>query len=304
MTYEEKLRELSAQIPELVVLTAENRAPMRKLAPELGERFVDVGIAEQTLIGAAAGLALRGRVPVVHAFSSFLTMRAFEFIRTDIGVGQLQVKLMGAMSGFLSEANGPTHQALEDVSLMRGIPGMQVVCPADAEDLVAAFAAIVADRSPCYVRYIDSAPAVNHAAGFEIGKAETIFKGKDVAILTYGFLVKEAVKAAELLEAEEVSVRLLNLRSLKPIDEAAILRAASETGLLVTIEDHFLTGGLYTILSEVLTRNRIACDVLPIALESRWFKPALMDEVLEYEGFTAPQLASRILEKLRQTNQR
>jgi transketolase len=299
MTYEEKLRELATQIPELVVLTAENRAPMRNLALELGERFVDVGIAEQTLIGAAAGLALRGRVPVVHAFSSFLTMRAFEFIRTDIGVGALPVKLLGAMSGFLSEANGPTHQALEDISLMRGIPGMKVVCPADAEELVRAFPAVVADRSPFYVRYIGTPPPVNHAAGFEIGKSETIFKGKDVTILTYGFLLREAVKAAELLEADEVSVRLLNLRSLKPVDEAAILRAASETGLLVTIEDHFLTGGLFSILSEVLARNRIACDILPIALENRWFRPALLDEVLEYEGFTGPQLASRILEKLR-----
>jgi transketolase len=302
MTYEEKLRELAELHPELVVLTAENRAPMRNLAPMLGERFVDVGIAEQTLIGAAAGLALRGRIPVVHAFSSFLTMRAFEFIRTDIGVGGLPVKLLGAMSGFLSEANGPTHQALEDISIMRGIPGMQVVCPADTEDLVNAFAGIVAGRSPCYVRYTSSPPAVNHAAQFEIGKAETIFKGKDITILTYGFLLREAVKSAELLEAEDVSVRLLNLRSLKPIDEAAILRAASETGLLVTIEDHFLTGGLYSILSELLTRHRIASDVLPIALENRWFKPALLNEALEYEGFTAPQLAARILERLRQTN--
>ncbi len=299
MTYEEKLRELTSQNGDIVVLTAENRAPMRNLATALGDRFIDVGIAEQTLIGAAAGLALRGRTPIVHAFSSFLTMRAFEFIRTDIGVGGLPVKLFGAMSGFLSEANGPTHQALEDVSLMRGIPGMQVVCPADSEDLLNALDAIVASPKPCYVRYTSAPPAAHHAAGFEFGKAETVLKGKDVAILTYGFLFREALKAAELLEAEDISVRLLNLRSLAPIDEAAILRAAAETSMLATIEDHFVTGGLFTILSELLARNRVSCDVFPCALEGRWFKPALLDEALEYEGFTGPQLAARILDRLK-----
>ncbi len=299
MTYEERLRELTEQNPDVVVLTAENRAAMRNLAPELGDRFIDVGIAEQTLIGAAAGLALRGRIPIVHAFSSFLTMRAFEFIRTDIGVGGLPVKLFGAMSGFLSEANGPTHQALEDIALMRGIPGMQVVCPADAEDLLNALGAIVAIPKPCYVRYTSAPPAARHTSEFEFGKAETVLKGKDVTLLTYGLMLHETLKAAELLEAEDFSVRLLNMRSLVPIDEGAILRAAAETGLLVTIEDHFLTGGLFSILSELLARNRVTCDVLPIALEGHWFKPALLGEVMEYEGFTGPQIASRILDRLR-----
>src|SRR3974377_982655 len=112
MNYEERLRQLTEQNPDIVVLTAENRGALRGLAPVLGDRFVDVGIAEQTLIGVAAGLALRGRIPIVHAFSAFLTMRAFEFIRTDVGVGGLAVKLIGAASGFLSEANGPTPPAL------------------------------------------------------------------------------------------------------------------------------------------------------------------------------------------------
>ncbi len=298
MNYEDKLRQLAAENPDIVILTAENRGAMRGLAPILGDRFVDVGIAEQTMIGAAAGLALRGRIPLVHAFSAFLTMRAFEFIRTDVGLGALPVKLIGAASGFLSEANGPTHQALEDVSLMRGIPGMQVVCPADAEDLVDALPAIVNSPSPCYVRYVGSAPAVRHVSGFEFGRAELIRDGTDVAILTYGFLLREAAKAAELLAARGVSVRLQNLRSLQPIDEAAILRSASETRLLVTLEDHFLTGGLYSTASELLTRRRTVCNILPIALEQRWFKPTLLEEALRHEGFTGPQLAARILQGL------
>src|ERR1700742_2603445 len=140
---EQALDGLAAEQPELMVLTASNRAPLFNLPALLGPRFVDVGIAEQTLIGAAAGLALRGRTPVVHALAAFLTMRAFEFIRTDIGIAGLPVKMVGFVPGFLSEANGPTHQAIEDVALMRGIPGMQVVCPADVDELAAALPAIV-----------------------------------------------------------------------------------------------------------------------------------------------------------------
>ncbi|HYK90129.1 MAG TPA: transketolase C-terminal domain-containing protein [Acidobacteriota bacterium] len=300
MTYEERLKQLTEQNPDIVILTAENRGAMRGLAPLLGDRFVDVGIAEQTLVGAAAGLALRGRIPLVHAFSAFLTMRAFEFIRTDVGVGRLPVKLIGAASGFLSEANGPTHQALEDIALMRGIPGMQVVCPADADELVEALPSIVDSQEPCYVRYVGFGPAVRHTARFEFGTAEVIRGGEDVTILSYGFLLREAARAAELLEAERISVRVLNLRSLQPLDKAAILQSVSETRLLVTLEDHFLTGGLFSIVSELLARNRAACNVLPVALENRWFKPALLDEALQYEGFTAPQLAERIVKRYRE----
>src|SRR5262245_62036912 len=126
-------------------MTAENRAAIRSLPDRLGPRFIDVGIAEQTLAGAAAGLALRGRVPIVHALAAFLTMRAFEFIRTDVGIAQLPVKFIGACAGFLSEANGPTHQALEDLALMRGIPGMNVCCPADQSEMLDALAIIVGD---------------------------------------------------------------------------------------------------------------------------------------------------------------
>ncbi len=298
MTYEDKLQELTAQNPDIVVLTAENRGPMRNLASALGERFIDFGIAEQTMVGAAAGLALRGRIPVVHAFSSFLTMRAYEFVRTDVGVGRLPVKLFGAMSGFLSEANGPTHQALEDIALMRGIPGMQIVCPADTEELIAALPAIIGSPNPCYTRYCSAEAAVRHREDFSFGKAELIREGRSVAILTYGHLLGEALQAADLIEARSFSVRLLNLRTLQPIDESAIVEAASQTGFLVTVEDHFVTGGLFSIVSEVLTRNRVICRVLPIGLEARWFRPALLADVLKYENFDAPHLAARILESL------
>src|SRR5262249_48181369 len=149
----ERLIEIAESNHDVVVMTAENRAAIRNLPGRLGSRFIDVGIAEQTLVGAAAGLALRGRIPVVHALAAFLTMRAFQFIRTDVGIAQLPVKFVGACAGFLSEANGPTHQAIEDLALMRGIPGMNVCCPADQGEMLDALASLLGDRAPWYMRY-------------------------------------------------------------------------------------------------------------------------------------------------------
>src|SRR5262249_52021615 len=155
----------------------------RNLPELLPERFIDVGIAEQTLLGMAAGLALRGRVPVAHALSAFLTMRAFEFARTDLGIADLPVKLVGSVPGVLSEANGPTHQALEDVALMRGIPHMQVVCPADEDELVAALPLVLASPSPTYLRFCANPAAVRHTTPMSLGVAERLAEGDDVALL-------------------------------------------------------------------------------------------------------------------------
>ncbi len=295
---EEKLTELAERDPSIIVMTSENRAAIRNLPVILGNRFIDVGIAEQTMVGAAAGLALRGRTPVVHALATFLTMRAFEFIRTDVGIANLPVKLVGGVPGFLSEANGPTHQALEDVSIMRGIPNMNVFCPADQDELVAGLPHILRDKSPWYIRFTSTAPVVNHYDQFAVGKAEILVEGMDVALLTYGFMNRESWHAKEILEAKGYSVRFVNFRTLKPIDELAILSAAKECSLLVTIEDHFLTGGLYSITSEVLLKHERTAKVIPIALNGRWFKPALLNDVLSYEGFTGGQIASRIFSAL------
>lgn len=136
MNYEQLLLQLIEEDERIVIITAENRAAIRNLPNVVSDRFIDVGIAEQTMVGIAAGLALRGRIPIVHALATFLTMRAFEFIRTDIGIGNLPVKLVGAVPGFLSDGNGPTHQAIEDISLMRGIPPVNIFCPSDEEDLL------------------------------------------------------------------------------------------------------------------------------------------------------------------------
>lgn len=300
-SYEDLLAELVARDPAIIVMTAENRGAIRGLPDRIGDRFIDVGICEQTMLGAAAGLALRGRVPIVHALSTFLVMRAFEFARTDVGIPGLPVKLIGAVPGFLSEANGPTHQALEDIALMRGIPGMQVVCPADAEELLDAVPVIVSSGAPCYVRYYAGPRRRPAATPFAMGQAETLRDGEHVTILTYGFLVAQALEAAELLGRAGITARVVNLRTLSPIDEHALLAAARDTELVVTLEDHFRTGGLYSILAETLLTRRITARVLPIALDGRWFRPGLLDDVLRHEGFTGPQIAERVEQALRGT---
>jgi transketolase len=281
-----------------MILTAENRAAIRNLPNQIGDRFIDTGITEQTLIGVSAGLALRGRIPVSHALACFLTMRAFEFIRTDVGIADLPVKLIGGFAGFLSEANGPTHQAIEDVSIIRGIPNVNVFCPADEQDMMIGLKKVLESPKPFYIRYNNLPPVYEHSESFEIGKAEVVSEGKDVTILVYGVLFKQAMEAKEILEAKGKSVGLINLRTLKPIDEEALLKAAANSKLLVTLEDHFITGGLFTILAEIFLRNKVMCDVLPIALNDKWFKPALMKDVLEYEGFTGEKIAANILDRM------
>lgn len=296
-SYEDGLAALAAADERFVVMTAENRSAIRSLPARLGGRCIDVGIAEQTMIGAAAGLALRGRIPVVHALATFLTLRAFEFIRTDVGAAHLPVKLVGTFNGFGSEANGPTHQSLEDVALMRGIPGMKVWCPSDQDDLLLGLDAVMRDPAPCYIRYAGNPAAAGHGQPFEIGRAEVWSEGGDVTLLTYGPLLGECLTAAALLREAGYSVGVVNLRMLKPVDTGAIL-AAARSGLLVTVEDHFKTGGLYSIVAETLVEHRQAARVMPIALDERWFKPALLKDVLEHEGFTGPALAARIKERL------
>lgn len=293
MTYEELLTKQAIADERFIVMTAENRALVRNIHAHLGNRFIDTGITEQTMIGAAAGLALRGRIPVVHALASFLTMRAFEFVRTDAGIPNLPIKLSSFIPGFLSDGNGPTHQAIEDIALMRGIPNMTVFAPADEDDLIKMLPDIWNYPTPSYVRINTQKSGYEHAP-FELGKAEVISEGTDVTILTYGLLFVQTLAAVEILKSEGLSVGLINMRSLKPVDEQAILKAANGK-LVVTVEDHFLTGGLYSIVAETSLKHQTTAKVLPFALNEKWFKPSLLPNVLQHEGFTGKQIAEKIL---------
>lgn len=293
MTYEQLLQEKAINDPRYVVMTAENRALVRNLPSILGDRFIDTGITEQTMMGAAAGLALRGRKPIVHALAAFLTMRAFEFTRTSIGIPNLPVKMSSFIPGFLSDGNGPTHQAIEDIAIMRGIPGMDVFAPADEDDLVKMLPAIWETENPSYVRINTTANQYQHAH-FELGKAEIISEGKDVTILTYGFMFENSYQAMLSLEEAGFDVGLVNVRSLKPFDVDMLNSLIGNTQLLVTIEDHFLTGGLFSIVAEQLVAHHWSIPVKPMALDARWFRPARLRDVVEFEGFDVPNLVKRI----------
>ncbi|HXO76586.1 MAG TPA: transketolase C-terminal domain-containing protein [Puia sp.] len=295
MTYEELLTETALKDERFIVMTAENRALVRNMPKALGPRFVDTGITEQTMVGMAAGLALRGRIPVIHALAPFLTMRAFEFIRTDVGIAHLPVKLSGFIPGFLSDGNGPTHQAIEDVSILRGIPGMEVYCPADEDDLLKMLPEIWSSPAPAYVRINHKKGSYEHTP-YQPGKAEVIGDCcSDVTLLVYGFLFENALQTKALLEKEGLSVSLVNMRSLKPVDEEVIVRAATNSRKLVTIEDHLRTGGLYSIVAEVLLQRRMTADVLSLSLGEHWFRPGLLSQVLETEGFTPKKMADKIM---------
>jgi transketolase len=200
---------------------------------------------------------------------------------------------VGGVPGFLSEANGPTHQAIEDVALMRGVPNMQVLCPADELEVDHALRAAFASGKPTYIRHYAGPARIEHQP-YEIGRAEVLHDGHDVTLLTYGLLLSQVLVAREALEARRISTRVVNMRSLSPIDDRAILRAASDSKLLVTVEDHFQTGGLFSIVAETLALAGKGTRVLPIALDKKWFRPALLSDVLRVEGFRGEDLANRV----------
>ncbi|MBD3346432.1 MAG: transketolase [Chitinivibrionales bacterium] len=294
MNYEHTLLHLARQNSRLIILTAENRGPIRSFAEELPDRFVDAGIAEQSLAGTAAGLALRGRIPIVHCLAAFITMRAYEFVRTDIGYPSLPVKIMGTIPGFLSEANGPTHQAVEDIALMRTIPSMNIFCPADEQELCEALPVVLESKSPFYIRFNALPTSISHTHKVEIGKSERLTEGTDITILTYGMLTGSVYEAALKLIEAGISVNLINMRFVRPLDENAVLHAARTTCMLITIEDHIPTGGLFTAVAELLVKENVRTPLQQIALKKTWFKPLLLPGLLEHEGFTGDQLADEI----------
>lgn len=297
MNYEQLIINTALADERFIIMTAENRALIRNIPnhPELATRFIDTGITEQTMIGMAAGLALRGRVPVVHALAAFLTMRAFEFIRTDVGIANLPVKLTGFIPGLLSDGNGPTHQAIEDVSIMRGIPGMQVFTPADEEDMLLMLPQIWHSNFPAYTRANLIKPIYQHDKDFSIGKAEVVSAPSTITFLVYGMLFNQVFQAKRILEENGHAVGLVNMRSLKPVDEDIIVQSVKQSELIVVVEDHFKTGGLYSIVAEVLLKHRLSANVHSISLQHKWFRAAKLSEVLEHEDFTSKKIAAQTI---------
>lgn len=261
-TFGKTLLEMGRENPDIVVLGGDlNKSTFAHLfGAEFPERFFDVGAAEQNMLSAAAGMASAGKLPVCTTFSVFGTGRAFDQIRVGIAQPRLNVKLVCTHAGLLTGEDGASAQSLEDLALMCSLPTMTVLTPADGPETAAAVRAALAMDGPVYVRLYRTSTPVVHDDGFrfEIGVIETLRDGTDVTLVGCGPIVAAALEAADALSAEGVSARVLNVSTLKPLDEGAIERAARETGALVTAEDHYVNGGLGSAVASALARTQPA----------------------------------------------
>jgi len=260
--YGKTLARLGLENKNIVVLDADlskstKTAEFKKVCPE---RFINVGIAEQNLAGISAGLATAGKIPFMSTFAMFAAGRAFEIIRNAVCYPKLNVKVCATHAGLTVGADGASHQAIEDLALMRSIPNMVVLNPADAVSTDKILEAIVAYDGPVYVRLGRAAVPVvyNESSKIEIGKANMVQDGSDVTIIATGIMLAEAMTAAETLKDEGISVRILDMHTIKPLDDEAVIKAAKETKGIVTAEEHTIFGGLGSAVAEVLVENHPA----------------------------------------------
>jgi len=255
-SFAEVLLELAREDPRICGVSCDCWGFLAPLARECPERAVEVGIAEQNLIGVAAGLALRGRIPFAIGMNPFVTMRCFEQIRTDLGYGARNVKVIGGYGGgIMYAAWGCTHHAMEEMALMRLVPTMTVVMPADAYETEQAVRAAADMDGPFYISLAGGTLPIDtseDARTFEVGRAVVLREGDAATIVAVGPTVPEALRAADILGAQGTEVRVLNMHTIKPIDRDALLCAAEETRLILTIEEHTVIGGLGGAVAEVL----------------------------------------------------
>ena len=302
--YGETLVELGAQYPELVVLDADlSGSTMSKFFAEAyPDRFFDCGIAEADMTGIAAGMAAEGLKPFTNSFAMFAAGRAYEQIRNSIAYPQLNVKVVGSHGGVSVGEDGATHQCIEDFALMRAIPGMLVCCPCDGNEMRHAVRALIDYEGPAYLRlqrlatevFTDELPDYHLA----LGKGCTLRPGSDVTVIATGLMVSKALQAAELLAAEGISVRVINIHTIKPLDEELVLRAARETGCIVTSEEHSVIGGLGSAVSELLG-EKCPVPVLRHGVNDEFGRSGTAAAVLDYFGLNAEGIAAKVREALK-----
>jgi len=256
-SYGNALKELAEEFPDLVVLDADLAAAtktsiFRKAYPE---RHIDCGIAEANMMGVAAGLSLAGKIPFVSSFAMFAAGRAFEQVRNSIGYPHLNVKIGATHAGITVGEDGASHQCNEDIALMRTIPGMVVMCPADDVEAKAAVRAALEYEGPVYIRFGRAAvPVINDKPGyrFEIGKGSVVREGSDVTVVATGICVDSALGAAEKLAADNISAEVVSICTIKPLDEEIIINSAKKTKRVVTVEEHSVIGGLGSAVCDCL----------------------------------------------------
>ncbi len=301
--YGRELCRLGGENEDIVVLDADlSRSTQTICFGEVfPERFFNMGIAEQNMLGTAAGLAAAGKIAFCSSFAVFETGRAFEIIRNGICYPGLNVKIAASHAGLTVGADGGTHQAIEDMALMRVLPNMTVLSPADAAEAAACVRAAVKIDGPVYIRLSRAkTPQVFAAEDYEIeaGRAVEVVPGSDATIISTGLMTARAIEAAEILSNEDISVRVLNFHTIKPLDERQIIKAAHETGAIITAEEHSVIGGLGSAVAEVVAEN---CSVpfLRIGIQDMFGQSGSADELLANYGLDVQDLVRAVKKILR-----
>lgn len=301
--YGKALSELAKTNKNVVVLDADlskstKTADFKAVAPE---RFFNMGIAEGNMMGVAAGMSTCGKIPYVSTFAMFAAGRAFEQIRNSICYPNLNVKICATHAGLTVGEDGATHQAIEDLSLMRSIPNMTVINPADAIETEQVIKAISEINRPCYVRLGRMAVAnVNDESTykFELGKGVTLSEGEDATIIATGIMVEAALEAKNILAEEGINARVINIHTLKPIDKEIIIKAAKETKAIVTAEEHSIIGGLGSTVSEVVVEN-YPVIVKRIGINDCFGESGKPNELLVRYGLTAENIVKSVKEAIK-----
>ena len=293
--YGEALIELCEKNDKVVVLDADlaNATQTAKLAKVHPEKFYNCGIAEGNMMDIGAGLSTMGLIPFCSTFAMFAAGRAYEQIRNSIAYPHFNVKICATHAGVSVGEDGGSHQCIEDLALMRAIPGMTVICPADANEARAAVMAIADYNGPVYMRLARLATPVfegDMVKPFTIGKANVLREGKDVALFATGLMVNEALEAAKLLAADGIDAAVINVHTLKPIDAECVTKYAEQCGKVVTIEEHSVIGGLGDAVTDVLM-GKVSCKFKKIGVNDQFGQSGKAADVLREYGLTANQIA-------------
>ena len=299
--YGETLAELGAENINVVALDADLSGSTKTgvFGKKFPERFFNMGIAEANMVGTAAGLAAVGKIPFLSTFAVFAAGRAWEQIRQAVAYPKANVKIVATHGGVTVGEDGGSHQSVEDVAIMRAIPNMTVIVPADGVETKGAIRAAAAMKGPVYVRLgrnkVQTIFPADHS--FEIGKGSEMVSGGDMTFITTGLMTAQAIAAAERLKAEGVSARVIHIGTIKPLDQEIILRAARETGAIVTAEEHSVVGGLGGAVAELLSER---CPTLMkrIGINDRFGTSGKAEELLKYFGLTAEGLVEAAREIL------
>ncbi len=301
-TYGKTLVELGRQNPDIVVLDADlcPSTMTRYFMEKFPERSFDCGIAEQNMVSIAAGLAASGKIPFASTFAVFAPGRCFDQIRVSVAQARLNVKLVVTHGGLSVGEDGMSHQAIEDLSLICSLPSFTVIIPADAVETAQAVKAAATHQGPCYIRLGRPKLPLVYTGDyqFELGKAVTIRPGTDITVIALGIMVAPALQAAGELATEGIDCRVLNMPTLKPIDEAAIISAAAETGSIVAAEEHLEHGGLGSTVAQVVAKHH-PVPMEFVALKDTYAKSGKPAELLERYGLTTKHIAQAVRETIK-----